>query len=215
MRQIRKTHPPKALLDWFAVNRELNCSYGALLGHPAHIELKQYLIREQGFLCAYTGREILGESSHVEHLKPQSLCTGHEDVDYRNIVACFPGNGGDTSHGYGAPVKGDWWEEDLFVSPLAEDCERRFVFSWSGKISPNPKDHHGAQETIKVLKLDHENLVHLRRKAIHGFFGFDNTKPLSKRDARRLLATMDRPNAEGKLTPFCFVLKPLLAKHSA
>jgi uncharacterized protein (TIGR02646 family) len=215
MRQIRKTHPPQAFLNWLTANKELDCSYGALVGRPAHIELKQSLIREQGFLCAYTGREILEVSSHVEHLKPQSRCTGNEDVEYRNVVACFPANGGDTSHGYGAPVKGDWWEEALFVSPLSADCERRFIFSWSGKIAPNPKDHQGAQETIKVLKLDHDNLVHLRRKAIQGFFGFGSAKPLSKQEARRLLVTMDRPNAVGKLTPFCFVLKPLLEKHSA
>jgi len=143
------------------------------------------------------------------------MCTGNEDVDYRNMVACFPANGGDTSHGYGAPVKGDWWEETLFVSPLSADCERRFVFSWSGNIAPYPTEHQGAQETIRVLRLDHENLVHLRRKAIHGFFGFGSIKPLSKQEARRLLRTIDRPNAAGKLTPFCFVLKPLLEKHSA
>lgn len=131
------------------------------------------------------------------------------------MVACFPANGGDKSHGYGAPVKDNWWEEALFVSPLAEDCARRFVFSWSGKISPNPKVHPGAQETIKILKLDHDNLVHLRRKARNGFFGFGSTKPLSKQEARRLLGTIERPNSAGKLTPFCFVLKPLLEKHSA
>jgi hypothetical protein len=82
-------------------------------------------------------------------------------------------------------------------------------------FSPSPKEHQGAQETIKILRLDHDNLVHLRRKAIHGFFGIGRTKLLSKREARRLLATIDRPNTEGKLRPFCFVLKPLLEKHSA
>ncbi len=74
------------------------------------------------------------------------------------MVACFSSDGGDISHGYGAPVKGSWWDRELFVSPLSEDCERRFTFSWSGRINPNPKDHAASKKTIEILGLDHDNL---------------------------------------------------------
>src|SRR5690606_5450635 len=112
VKKISKKNPPKALVDWLRENQGLDQSYGALLGTPAHAALKQQLIREQGYLCAYTGRGITEDTCHVEHLKPQNRCEGREDVEYHNVLACFPADGGDVSHGYGAPVKAGWWEEE-------------------------------------------------------------------------------------------------------
>ena len=214
MRRIRKTHPPKVFRAWFEENKDLDCSYDALVGKPAHVELKMHLIKEQGFLCAYTGHEVDENNSHVEHLKPQNECVGNEDIEYRNMVACFPYNGGDLSYGYGAPIKGGWWDETLFISPLSSKCERRFAFSWSGRIQENPKNHVAAKITIEVLGLSHKNLVHLRKKAVVGFFGFGaRTRPLSKQEAIRLLRGIDKFDASGKLIPYCFMLKYLLEKY--
>jgi len=106
MKKVIKTHPPKEFQDWLRDNAELDCSYSALQGKVAHVKLKEHLIHEQGFLCAYTGRSIDKGSSHVEHIKPQAICEGREDVGYRNLLACFPADGGDVSYGYGAPLKG-------------------------------------------------------------------------------------------------------------
>ena len=216
MKRIRKTHPPKVLRDWFEENKYLDCSYDALVGKPAHVELKKHLIKEQGFLCAYTGRAVDENNSHVEHLKPRKKCVGNEDIEYHNMVACFPFNGGDQSYGYGAPIKAGWWDETLFISPLYSECERRFAFSWSGRIQETPKNHAAAKKTIAVLGLSHKNLVHLRKKAVDGFFGFGaRTKQLSKQKASRLLRVIDKLNASGKLTPYCFMLKSLLEKYIA
>jgi len=216
MRRIRKTHPPKVFLDWLKENEDLDCSYDALVGKSAHVELKKHLIKEQGFLCAYTGHELDENSSHVEHLKPQNECVGNEDIDYRNMVACFPYNGGDMSHGYGAPLKGGWWDENLFISPLSDDCERRFAFSWSGRIHETPENHAAAKKTIELLGLSHNYLVNLRKKAINGFFGFGiRTKPLSKKEAIHLLETINDFDPSGKLVPYCFILKNLLKKYAA
>ena len=54
------------------------------------------LISEQGWLCAYTMRRIESTSSHVEHIKPQSRCRADlpgSDLEYGNLVACFPADG--------------------------------------------------------------------------------------------------------------------------
>jgi hypothetical protein len=108
MRRIRKTNPPASLRNWIDANRQLpNFNYDAL---PTGVkaDLKEQLLAEQGFLCAYTGRGVADDDSHIEHLKPQNKCESGEDVNYRNLVACFPVDGGDVSYGYGAPVKGGW-----------------------------------------------------------------------------------------------------------
>ena len=216
MRRIVKTHPPQELYTWREENRELNHSYRDLLGMPAHASLKAKLLQEQGWLCAYTGRTIEDHSSHVEHIKPQCACADWEDVEYRNMVACLPADGGDVSCGYGAPVKAGWWDESRFVSPLSEDCERRFRFAWSGYIYPTPEDHEAALETISRLKLDAEGLRQLRKAQINGFFGFgarNRARPLSIADARTAMANIDRFDSAGRLLEFCFVLKQLLRKY--
>ena len=216
MKRIVKTHAPHSLKAWRLSNRGLNHTYDDIVGTEAHQDVKVKLIEEQGKLCAYTGRCISLESSHVEHLKPQNLCAEWEDVDYRNLVACFPGDGGDTSHGYGAPVKAGWWDDALFVSPLSEDCERRFRFTWSGHVYPNPDDHEGARKTIEVLGLEKGGLRQLRKSRIDGFFGFGRRtrmRPLSLSDAQMVVANIEEYDSDGGLREFCFVLKQLLPKY--
>ncbi|MBD8122062.1 TIGR02646 family protein [Pseudomonas lutea] len=216
MRRITKTHQPNEVRQWREANRETNHSYRDLLGTAAHRALKSKLLEEQGWLCAYTGRLIDNGSSHVEHIKPQCECVDWEDVEYRNVVACFPVDGGDVSYGYGAPVKASWWDEPRFVSPLSTDCERRFRFSWSGHVYPNPGDHEAAAETITALQLDADSLRKLRKARIDGFFGFGSktrSRPLSIADAKRALANIEYRDTSGKLQEFCFVLRQLLPKY--
>ena len=218
MRHIRKTHPPAKLTAWLKDSKakELDVSYKALHGKPAHKALKAQLLKEQGHLCAYTGREIEAKTAHMEHLKPQELCEGHEDVDYFNVVACFPANGGDESHGYGAPFKKSWWDKDLFLSPCSDEAERHLSFAWSGKVKAKPTNHAAAKKTIEVLKLDHPSLDSMRRKAIAGFFGFGRKLlPLKAEDAKRLLTKIDKLEGAHKLSAFAFALKQLLPRYIA
>ncbi|PTY37597.1 TIGR02646 family protein [Saccharospirillum sp. MSK14-1] len=218
MRRITKTHPPRRLTEWRDENSKVNHAYGDLQGTEAFHDLKSKLLQEQGWLCAYTGRLIDAGSSHVEHIKPQCKCAEWEDVEYRNVVACFPADGGDLSHGYGAPVKANWWDRQRFVSPLSVDCERRFRFVWSGHIRPNPDGQEDATETIKVLGLDEKTLRQLRKSRIDGFFGFGSrtqNRPLSINEARVALANIESHDSNGRLQEFCFVLKQLLPKYIA
>ncbi len=213
MRKIVKTHAPAVYRHWVRHNAAgPGYSYAAMPG-PVKQCLKDRLLEEQGFLCAYTGLEIHDATSHVEHLKPQSRCRQGEDVDYRNLVACFPKDGGDTSYGYGAPVKGSWWDAALFVSPLSMECEQRFTFAWSGHVRAFPDGYQVATETIDRLGLDRQALCKLRRQAIYSFFGFSSANSITKTDARRLLQEIEKPNAEGHLRPFCFVLKQMLERY--
>lgn len=216
MRRVTKTHPPQELTAWRDANRETNHTYHDLLGTAAHAALRAKLLEEQGWLCAYTGRSIDNGSFHVEHVKPQCECGEWEDVDYRNVVACVPADGGDASIGYGAPIKANWWDEQLFISPLSAECERRFRFVWSGHVHPNPEGNERATATIAALQLDADSLSKLRKARIDGFFGFgSNTRarPLSIADARKALANIENRDGNGRLLEFFFVLKQLLPKY--
>lgn len=213
MRKIRKTHPPRSLEEWKENNKEVNHKYEDLPGN-VHQELHQQLLKEQGYIDAYTGQSIHADTSHIEHLKPQNKCVEWEDVDYRNVVACFPKDGGDKSWGYGAPVKSGWWDEELFISPLNEECERRYVYKWSGIVEPFPDGNEAAKTMIEKLGLNHKNLRDLREAHIKGFFGFSTkSKPLTTDDAKTVLENICEFNNRGELIEFCFVLRQLLPKY--
>lgn len=218
MRRIIKTHSPQELQKWCEDNKEINHAYEQLWGTAAFAALKQKLLEEQGSLCAYTGKAISNESSHVEHIKPRKVCGEWEDVDYRNVVACFPADGGDVSYGFGAPMKAGWWDGSRFVSPLMEDCEHHFRFAWSGHVRGFPDGDAAATQTIDTLKLDHEELRRLRKARIDGFFGYGkrtSTRPLTIVEARTVLANIDRIDRAGRLIEYCFVLKQLLVRYIA
>jgi len=213
MKRIKKTHAPKEFREWDSNNRgkDSHC-YDALPGTVKRVLMKA-LCEEQGYLCAYTGLSIEVDSAHIEHIKPQNKCVNGEDVKYRNVIACFPVDGGDKSAGFGAPIKGGWWVEASFVSPLASDCENRFRFKWSGKVSAFPDSNAPATKTISVLELGHDSLVELRRMAIRGFFGFGTESEITKDQAKELLRKIDAKDSQGKFRPFDFVLKQLLTKY--
>ena len=221
MKRIKKTHPPRELLEWLKDNEGLDCSYSALQGKPAHKALKRHLLKEQGYICAYTGIEISEANSHIEHLKPQNSCKQEkglkkkylDDVEYHNMVACFPEDGGNVSFGYGAPVKGGWWNESEFVSPCRKNCEKRFIYGWNGEIKFVDGDK-AAETTIKILGLGTKRLKDKRSRYIAGFFGFSRkVKDLSQRDAKKLLAVISELPPTGPFKEFCFISEQLLPKY--
>src|SRR5437867_4476193 len=97
MRRIKKRAEPAELTQWRAAHQAaplgggINYNYDALRQSPAVVDaLVNAMLSEQGRLCAYTGRRIDESSAHVEHLIPQSRCERGQDVEYTNMVACWP-----------------------------------------------------------------------------------------------------------------------------
>jgi uncharacterized protein (TIGR02646 family) len=255
MRKIRKTHAPVAYSQWIKEQKELGekdnlrFNYDSGIGAEAFEALKKKLITEQGYLCAYTGMRILADTKniigqvikkgtfHIEHLKPRTICKKEqkvqgtiisEDLDYRNMVACYPKEEEQNSYSFGAKLKDDWWNEEEFVSPCQEDCEKRFSFNWKGTVSPTLEDDHAARKTIEILGLNKasnsnrnnqtgEYHVHERRhdaiKAVFGFSKNPKIPPLTKKEAEILLRAIDNTDRDGHLKEFCFVIKQLLERH--
>ena len=128
---------------------------------------------DQGGLCAYTMRRIDSNSSHVEHIKPRSRCRQDlrgSDLDYTNLVACFPRHDVKGQPRYGARLKDNWWDNDgtEFVSPLQSTCEQVFRFKLNGEIEAINKRTE-AITTIDVLGLDHKSLTEDRKRVIEEF----------------------------------------------
>ena len=215
MRWIRKLPEPHALTEWRALHSsDVNFGY-ALLRHSQETirTVTDALLREQGWLCAYTGIRIDTGSCHIEHLKAQAHCSPAETVLYSNLVACHPSPNPRHKTPYGAEQKGNWpdpSEQHLFVSPLDQTCEERFAFNLRGEIRQREDNDQAAKTTIEKIRLDHPELVAFRKATIQGTLGRRNNLPL--RAARKRLNSL-RSHREGRREPFCFVLVQALQRH--
>jgi uncharacterized protein (TIGR02646 family) len=206
MKRILKSNCPKELTQWFNAQPssntgKLNCRYSAL---PSNIRatVKQHLLNEQGYICGYTGIRISEGRSHIEHLKPQSQCINHEDIDYTNLIAAYPGATAPQC-AYGAHPKADWHDETQFISPLSAQCETDFRFDLNGNIQA-ATNRPAAQTTIVKLNLTHPSLTEMRQQAIQTLL-FESE--MSLKQAKEMLEKIYDRNSKGQFRPFCFVLK--------
>lgn len=210
MKHILKRTQPQELIAWTRAKstddegQDLAWGYNDMPADVRHA-VKASLVQEQGNLCCYTGRRIFLETSHIEHLKPQSVCVGHEDTAYTNLLAAYPSsNPGTPRCPYGAHVKEDWYDPHLFIHPLRRDCEVRFRYRSSGKVVPaDPKDR-CAIETIEKLCLNNPQIVQMRKAAIEATVYRER---LTKIQTKRLIAQLEQRDGHGKYREFCFVIK--------
>lgn len=216
MKYIEKQVQPQELIAWVrekatdADGAEREWGYDDM---PADVRraVKVSLIREQGGLCCYTGRRISLQGSHIEHLKPQSVCTNHEDTEYNNLLAAHPSSDPGTPYcAYGAHARTNWYHQHQFVHPLRRDCEQRIRYRFDGKVSATSPADSAAVETIRRLQLDHLELRQMRERAIYEAL-FD--RELGEAQVRRLMVAMDERNGNGDFRPFCFAIKQACEKY--
>lgn len=164
MRSIAKGASPQALIQWKAQNAASpqNLVYGGG-GFPGEA-VRQSLLAEQLHLCAYTLRQLktaaacaadgndTRHSCHIEHLLPQCRRVAGEDIDYQNMVACYPPSQSQVACEFGAHAKADFDPATGgFVSPLSVDAQAHFKFDERGGVQGQTAD---GVSTIQVLRLD-------------------------------------------------------------
>lgn len=235
MRYIVKGAEPHALLNWKRTMKASpqNLDYDNLPGEILQA-IKEKLLEEQGFLCAYTLLRLHKDTKeqpsncHIEHIQPQNDKPGLA-LDYTNMAACFPRSGGDKSHGYGAPFKAgvaiilteeNSEKKQNFVSPHRHDCERRFRYDNQGEIHARECDE-AATKTIQILGLDNKKLAELRRRAIETYGltlrptrEHKSVKPKSAAQARQFANEVSKWDANGRLTEFCEVLRQVALDYA-
>lgn len=224
MKRIIKGQEPASFIQYKVENQRagVNLRYDTHLGSEQRIAIKNALLREQGFICAYTLKRIFLESSHIEHLKPEELCRQHmeegietvSDLDYANMVACFPKKGPKgVSHKkyFGAIKKDKTWNNDGkdYVLPLHVNCEDHFKYDKLGGVQGLTDK---GRNTVKLLALDHQILAHERKTAIQNFLG--NNNPLKKAKTLQAISEIDQI-ANGIYAEFCIPLKHALIDHLA
>ncbi len=218
MKFIRKGGPPHAYSAWCKkVAGTQKEDYRELPGQ-LRTELLAQLLAEQGWICAYTMKRVGEHTSHVEHIKPETLCRAVEpgsDLFYENLVACFPADGMNATYRYGAQKKDKWWDCDGrdFISPLSQTCEARFSFDIQGNIAA-VGGYHRAERTIQILGLDHPTLTADRRSVIEEFiYGECRDEPLSPARAAAAITEICQPDARNRFHEFCIAIRDALLEH--
>jgi uncharacterized protein (TIGR02646 family) len=131
--------------------------------NPQKLVVKEALLRDQHFLCAYTERAIDVGSAHIDHVVPRSV-SPEDELEFSNLVAAYPRDSVVDGQvvPYGAHHRGS---AVLPVTPLEHDCDTHFRFSPTGRIIPITE---AGVETIAILNLNAGPLLDLRRAAVAG-----------------------------------------------
>lgn len=218
MKRIIKGEEPEELRKWKEENAEI--PQNLIYGNMPKVGVKLQMLAEQGYLCAYTMRAVpTPDDCHIEHVIPQNQPNQPPqlDIDYRNLLACFPGKrpppNWNPKYPYGADRKGGVHiDEKNFVSPLRADVEDRFHYAYDGSIKAADDDN-AADQTIRVLRLDHGQLADLRKAAIEERV-LDSDPPLSATDAEALSVEIMARNSTGRFPAFCLAISQVAAWYA-
>jgi hypothetical protein len=225
MRRIAKHQVPECLENFIA-------NQLAIQPEPVNLTYKDFrpkadllaiLTAEQFGLCGYTGvpidERVLKLSSpsqevkfnnHIEHLKCQKTCKEElkqrggevgrdlcDDLNYFNMIAAIEVRGSKNEH-FGAVKKRDC---ALPILPTQERCNEYFQFDeGNGGVTGLNDD---AQESIKILDLNHKTLKDWRQAAIESWL--DPEVVQNRDDFEGVLQAMGTP-VEGKLPEYAFVI---------
>jgi len=173
VRRIFKKNEPKELADFRSLpsSDDWAPSYDGLPGWRKKAILTS-LMEEQRGLCCYCERRLSATNSHIEHFRPQSKFP-ELALDYGNMLcSCMPEihEGGKV---YCGMAKGDWFDDDLMVSPFDDGCEVRFAYGADGSVySANPCDQ-AVDKTVEKLNLDGAKLRAWRKEVLDVFLSVE------------------------------------------
>jgi len=166
------------------------------------------LLAEQGIICCYCNMRISQDDSHIEHFRPRGRFPEAE-LEYENLLASCQLETKRREPLRCGKKKGAWFDENLMISPLQEDCKSRFRFTADGLIHPSDDNDEAANETILRLGLDNYELRIARKIRIEAVLvDIDQLKP---DEIQKLIEEFERPDEDGRFAPFCTALVYSLA----
>ena len=194
MIQITKNQCPGELKKY---SKKKGASYG---GIPEKVKqsLRNSLLVEQGFLCAYCMCRISSSECKIEHFH----CRDKHLVYGNLLVCCVGGKKGKEKHCDSA--KGN---KDITCSPLDPACIKSLYYDlYDGTIHSSNDEWN--KELNDVLQLNIDKLKQLRKQALDGLI---ESLKLEADVSTCLQEAMNR-NADGHLPPFCGILRYYLIK---
>jgi len=215
VKYIKKGEEPESFKAWKALAKTtLNWGY-SYLQNPEKRELHDALLREQGYICCYCGMRITRESSHIEHLIPQSTPDPDLSVEYTNLLASCQREREPRKPIHCGVAKDNWYDENLMVSPLKPNCSDFFIYTDDGQILDTdiPEKKAAATETIKRLRLDISKLNNMREEVIKNLLADIDIDELTDEERQKLVQGFEQPDANGQYEEFCGAIAYILKQY--
>ena len=207
MRAITKGREPAELV-WY------RSQPGALYdgcGHELVSRIREALLAEQGYICAYCMQRIDVNSMKVEHWHSQTRYPA-EQLDYRNMLGCCSGNEGS--------LRGDQHcdtfkaDKDISLNPAERSHHQRLQIRFGGDGVIYSGDSTFNDEINRILNLNQKRLKKNRRNV------FDTvvrelsreSGPRTRSKVQKLVSRWSRKNAQGHLQEYFEVALYLLKK---
>ena len=210
MRAIEKRQEPREL-------REYRCQPDAIYDGPLFTPVKQIvrerLLREQGYICAYCMKRIDELEMKVEHWHCQDKYPD-EQLDYQNLLGVCTGNEGESLTKATCDTrKGN---QDLKYNPATPShrIESHIQFLGNGKIQAD-SDEEFDRQLNNVLNLNEPRLVKNRLEVwstVHNILSREaGSRTLV--EIHKLLSRWDTPGQDGRLREYCAVAVYYLRKR--
>ena len=173
-------------------------------------DIRQNLLQEQGFLCAYCMRRIDARHMKIEHWRPEHLLSESEKLDYGNMLGVCMG------HMEGQPGKSDTCdakkgEQVISVNPcVPEHIQSIFYEKGTGIIRSTDSEIASDLDDSLNLNCEQQWLPANRRAALQRVI-----EELSKRrrsgtwkktDIQKMLRFYETPDAQGKLREYAGII---------
>lgn len=198
----------KAITQWKNENKSSpqNLTYD----NSPKQEMLSDLLKEQGYLCAYTMKRITATTAHIEHIYPRGLTKEQTkqtqeqipkyqnlELEWHNLVATFPENG---ACAYGEKQKENYDPENGFISPINLDVKKHFKFKQDGEIEGLTNE---ARTTIDVLNLNHEILKNNRKIKIQTAITHAMNKNTTVSNVQKRIEQLRQLNTKGEYEEYC------------
>ena len=184
-------------------------------GYEATSDLRDSLLADQGYICAYCMRRIpvqdrgTSESTRIEHIKPQSSLSREAALDYRNMVICCPGAMASTSEKecHCDRHKG---EKAISFSPLDQNFINSLSYRTDGSIVSSNIVYD--REINDVLNLNVGILKANRRAVREALIKSLEKTGWKKGNIERILRSFMQKDKNGMKKEYCGVVISYLAK---
>lgn len=170
--RVRSTHPPKnkdeAIAAWdnFRPRTTRNVCLQEQYGLCGYSEVPLY----ESHGCFTITKEL---GMHIEHVKPKSIFP-ELTFEHKNLIVSAISKDGQRSlpakDVFGGHAKNDWYDQNMFISPLSKNCRVYFHYNLNGEVIPkeslSEQEKKHAQITIEKLNLNSPILILWRKNWI-------------------------------------------------
>lgn len=215
---MKKIDKEKEPWEWRHYRKTQGVAYAAI---P---KLRESLLEEQGYLCAYCLRRIPAtdknsqENSRIDHFYPQTLAEDNnmpeKILDYDNLVICCPGAISSATENFHCDKSKK--ESELTFSLFREDFIDSLKYkSFDGTISSTNTDWD--KEINIYLNLNNALLKSNRKETLSAVIENLKTdfpgKSAKKNYLVKLLSEWESRNNENQFRPYCGIVIHFLKKR--